>query len=298
MNNFIPHFEPLYYDRHRFLHQYTRLKRNIVERKQQTKQQNESNGKQSNGTNELNDGTSIKTDANNKTMSVIYHSNTVDINTDDYHNNNYQNNRDDHHYHPAPGPNDSQRDQKMIPDSDSKTFPIDINNNGNNSSMIMVTSASTTTTSTMTTAMINFTATTIAFLRHNCPLPAIYDPYYYHHDHIHDTAEEQLYHHYHNHYQVDQQELIGQNFDNSKDYSRHAKEFNPEVDMDQELSQDYHSKKIRLEFSSHNRKFNLVLQSQSETVFAPDVVFESTKRNQFAYDMTNVIIGHLEGLTK
>lgn len=286
MNNFIPHFEPLYYDRHRFLHQYTRLKRNIVEqRKQQTKQPNE-NSK----TNELNDETSINSDANNKTKSVINHSNTVDINIDDYHNNNYQNNRDDHHYHPAPGPNDSQRDQKMIPDS--KTSSIDSNNNNvNNSSMIMVTSASTTTTSTMTTAMINFTATTIAFLRHNCPLPTIYDSYYYHHDHIHNIAEES----FHKHYQIDRQEMIGPNFDTSKEYDKEFNGQNLEIDSDQELNHDY-PKKIRLEFSSHNRKFNLVLQSQSETVFAPDVVFESTKRNKFVYDMTNVIIGHLEGL--
>ncbi|KAH7636469.1 hypothetical protein HUG17_10439 [Dermatophagoides farinae] len=48
------------------------------------------------------------------------------------------------------------------------------------------------------------------------------------------------------------------------------------------------------QFSAHNRKFQLLLKSQSETVFAQDIMIESTGNERFTYDMTNVIIGHLE----
>ncbi|KPM04306.1 Kuzbanian-like protein [Sarcoptes scabiei] len=51
---------------------------------------------------------------------------------------------------------------------------------------------------------------------------------------------------------------------------------------------------IQLEFIAHNRKFKLLLRSRSDSVFADDIVIESTGQKSIDYDRSNVIHGYLE----
>lgn len=53
---------------------------------------------------------------------------------------------------------------------------------------------------------------------------------------------------------------------------------------------------IRVNFSAHNRMFRLILNTD-DSLFAEDVIFESTKRGFFKYDINHVIKGYLEGFT-
>jgi len=52
---------------------------------------------------------------------------------------------------------------------------------------------------------------------------------------------------------------------------------------------------IKLNFSAHNRLFRLVIKSDN-SLFTPDVVFESSSKGVFNYDTSNVIKGYLEGM--
>lgn len=51
---------------------------------------------------------------------------------------------------------------------------------------------------------------------------------------------------------------------------------------------------LELEFTAHNRYFSLKLKSD-QSVFAPDVIFESTGKGIFHYDRHNALQGLLHG---
>ncbi|XP_042902129.1 disintegrin and metalloproteinase domain-containing protein 10 isoform X2 [Parasteatoda tepidariorum] len=62
--------------------------------------------------------------------------------------------------------------------------------------------------------------------------------------------------------------------------------------------QNYRSKRspkseIRLQFTAHNKVFKLRMKSES-SIFASDVLFESSSRGIFDYDMNKVLKGHLD----
>ncbi|XP_035228085.1 disintegrin and metalloproteinase domain-containing protein 10-like [Stegodyphus dumicola] len=50
---------------------------------------------------------------------------------------------------------------------------------------------------------------------------------------------------------------------------------------------------IRLQFTAHNKVFKLRMRTET-SIFAPDVVFESSSRGKFDYDVRKVFKGHLD----
>ncbi|XP_055927668.1 disintegrin and metalloproteinase domain-containing protein 10-like [Argiope bruennichi] len=62
--------------------------------------------------------------------------------------------------------------------------------------------------------------------------------------------------------------------------------------------QNYRTKRspkseIKLQFIAHNRVFKLRMKSET-SLFAPDIVFESSSRGRFDYDVSKVVKGHLD----
>ncbi|GIY93977.1 uncharacterized protein CEXT_543811 [Caerostris extrusa] len=53
------------------------------------------------------------------------------------------------------------------------------------------------------------------------------------------------------------------------------------------------SRKIKLQFTAHNKVFKIRMKSES-SLFSPDIVFESSSRGRFDYDVSKVVTGHLD----
>lgn len=173
------------------------------------------------------------------------------------------------------------------------------------------------------------TASTTAFFRHNCPMPNI------EHDHnglLEDITEKVLQpkptaaqlltstldvgHSTEAADSSDRWLLYGDRTD-ADEVERMAEEVDPDTDASIDIveegeeeepsesvvlnsrSADGHGgeEHIRVEFTAHNRLFRLRLHSNSERVFAPDVVIEMADGRPISYDMSNVVRGHLEGKT-
>lgn len=262
LNSFIPHFEPLYYDRHQLLQQYRRLKRSLNEQQSQIElREHKAQRRQSNRRRRRDTSSSLAT-------LVIS--------------------------------NPSDTDAKLASNG-TRPPTIDLLTSGPVAAGVNLSTASTT-----------------AFFRHNCPLPN-------HDHHLEDSTEKAPFPPSASHSSSSSSSPLDHStgssdswmlYDDHSSDTANAEETDPDTDAFIDILDDAHldesppnvllfsessspgqQQHIRLEFSAHNRLFRLQLHSNSERVFAQDAVFETASGKPISYDTSNVVRGHLEGLS-
>ncbi|KAJ6222620.1 hypothetical protein RDWZM_001165 [Blomia tropicalis] len=264
LNSFIPHFEPLYYDRGELLQQYTRLKRSVNE-KQTIVEQHRLNGNRKRDTSQLHP--------------IVIPLNVAKLN---------------------PSTNKSSMTMAIATTTTTTSTTSTITTTATTIRNELIDQSGSGTSKQHQQS----TASTTAFYRHNCPTPEHHHHHHHHsvEDSTEKGLPNHTTNSNNNEHST--KSTLNDVVDGWLQYeperdiiNDHDTDTDASIDIDEnEMEHKSIDSKphIRIEFTAHNRHFRLILYSHSERVFADNPIFETSHGATIPYDLTKVVRGHLE----